>query len=85
MDTIYALGNAIQGKPKKIFHLDKLGSTVVFAVDESRRLLTVYASSKVGFDLIPRMMVNSLLRIPRKSFHISTKKRATTLPLEAVQ
>ena len=58
MDTIYALGSAIQGKPKKIFYLDKLGSTVVFAVDESRRLLTVYASSKVVFDIMHSMMVN---------------------------
>jgi hypothetical protein len=49
MDTIHGLGKAIQGKPKKVFHLQKLGSTVVFAVDESRRLLTVYASSEVRF------------------------------------
>ena len=50
MDTIYGLGNSIQGKPKKVFHLQRLGSTVVFAVDESRRLFTAYASSEVGFD-----------------------------------
>ena len=61
MDTIYALGNAIQGKPKKVFHLDKLGSTVVFAVDESRRLLTVYASSQVGFDITHSTVVNFFL------------------------
>jgi hypothetical protein len=58
MDTIHGLGNAIQGKPKKIFHLQKLGSTVVFAVDESRRLLAVYASSEVGFDMVHSMVIN---------------------------
>ena len=52
MDTIHGLGNAIRGKPKKAFHLQKLGSTVVFAVDESRRLLAVYASSEVRFGIV---------------------------------
>ena len=58
MDTIHGLGNAIHGRPKKVFHLQKLGSTVVFAVDESKRLLAVYASSEVVFDIAHTMVVN---------------------------
>jgi len=61
MDTIHALGNAIQGKPKKEFHLQKLGSTVLFAVDESKRLLTVYASSEVGLNAVDITIVNFAL------------------------
>lgn len=57
MDTIHALGNAIQGNPKKVFHLQKLGSTVLFAVDESKRLLTVYASSEVGLNTVDNTIV----------------------------
>ena len=61
MDTIHALGNAIQGKPKKVFHLQKLGSTMLFAVDESKRLLTVYASSAVRLHTLDGTIVNFAL------------------------
>ena len=61
MDTIHALGNAIQGKPKKVFHLQKLGSTVLFAVDESKRLLIVYASSEVRLHSLDDTIVNIAL------------------------
>ena len=61
MDTIHALGNAIQGKPKKAFHLQKQVSTVLFAVDESKRLLTVYASSEVGLDAVGTTIINFAL------------------------
>ena len=57
MDTIHALGIAIQGKPKKVFHLQKQVSTILLAVDESKRLLTVYASSEVGFNAIDNTIV----------------------------
>jgi len=73
MDTIHGLETAIQGKPKKVFHLQKLGSTVLFAVDESKRLLTVYASSEVGFNTMHNTMVNFALE-PRANHPIHLRE-----------
>ncbi len=39
---------AIQSRSfKKVFHQDKIGHTCLFALDESKRMLAVYASARV--------------------------------------
>jgi hypothetical protein len=37
-----------QGKAIKTFHCDKVGEDVLFAYDETKRMLTVCASAKVS-------------------------------------
>jgi hypothetical protein len=69
MDTIRGLKNAIQRKPRKVFHLQKLGSTILFAVNESRRLLAIYASSEVKYYTAHNLVVNFALE-PRANHPI---------------
>jgi len=47
LDTLYGLENGVKAKPKKIFHSHKLGSNPLFALDEMKRILVVYASDEV--------------------------------------
>ena len=47
LDTLYSLENAVKAKPKKIFHSHKLGSNPLFALDEAKRILVIYASDEV--------------------------------------
>lgn len=42
------LDETLRDRPKKTFHLSKLGQDPLFAVDESRRLLVVYGNCEVG-------------------------------------
>ena len=37
----------MKANPKKIFHSDKLGSNPVFALDEVKRILVIYANVEV--------------------------------------
>jgi len=47
LDTISGLGNAVKLEAKKIFHSEKLGSNPLFALDEAKRILVIYASDEV--------------------------------------
>jgi len=47
LETLDGLGNAVKAKPKKIFHSDRLGSNLLFALDEVTRILVIYASVEV--------------------------------------
>ena len=47
LDTIYGLENALKSRPKKVFHSHKLGSNPLFALDEGKRILVIYASDEV--------------------------------------
>ena len=47
LDTLYSLENAVKAKPKKTFHSHKLGSNPLFALDEAKRILVIYASDEV--------------------------------------
>ena len=47
MDTIFRLGNAVNSKPKKMFHAHKLGTNILFSLDEAKRILVIYAGDEV--------------------------------------
>ena len=60
LDTVYGLANAVKSKPKKIFHSHKLGSNTLFALDEAKRILVIYASDEVSIrncDLIENVLI----------------------------
>jgi hypothetical protein len=48
LDRLSHIDNAIQSRSfAKFFHQDKIGQTCLFAFDESKRMLAVYASARV--------------------------------------
>jgi hypothetical protein len=48
LDKLSHINAAIKNKlHAKVFHEDKIGQTCLFAFDESKRMLAVYASSRV--------------------------------------
>jgi hypothetical protein len=48
LDKLSRIDVAIKNKsPAKFFHQDKIGQTCLFAFDESKRMLAVYASARV--------------------------------------
>ena len=47
LEALYDLGNAVKAKPKKIFHSNRLGSNLLFALDEVTQILVIYASVEV--------------------------------------
>jgi len=47
LDATSGLGNAINAKPKKTFYSQKLGPNPLFALDEAKRILVIYASDEV--------------------------------------
>ena len=48
LDKLSRMDAAIKSKsPAKFFHQDKIGQTCLFAFDESKRMLAVYASARV--------------------------------------
>lgn len=50
LEHLYAMDVAIQqGKAIETFHRDKVGEDVLFAYDETKRMLTMCASAKVSF------------------------------------
>ena len=53
----------------KFFHQDKIGQTCLFAFDESKRMLAVYASARVC-PCLYRFVHQSLIRIPQMQLHI---------------
>jgi len=60
LDTVYGLGTAVKSKPKKVFHSQKLGPNPLFALDEAKRILVIYASDEVSIrnrDLIENGLI----------------------------
>jgi hypothetical protein len=48
LDKLNRIDATIRNKsPAKFFHQDKIGQTCLFAFDESKRMLAVYASARV--------------------------------------
>ena len=53
LDKLSRIDAAIKNKARaKFFHRDKIGQTCLFAFDESKRMLAVYASARVSLAII---------------------------------
>ena len=56
LDTIFGLENAVNSKPKKIFKANRLGSHILFALDEAKRILVIYTSDEVRIETAAESM-----------------------------
>ena len=53
LDKLSRIDAAIKNKAHaKFFHQDKIGQTCLFAFDESKRMLAVYASARVSLAIV---------------------------------